>query len=163
MAGECVTFGALRQHYQVTVPASDIFSHFQHPYAAKNLPSSASPTPCCLSRVCGGAAIAAWHSEGWAGLSPRVRGSLHPIRLAYPNGRSIPAGAGEPTPVRRRAALSAVYPRGCGGANSYQYVGNDALGLSPRVRGSPIVRTAYQVSNRSIPACAGEPNDLHNG
>ena len=71
--------------------------------------------------------------------------------------QSIPACAGEPTGLYAAAITAQVYPRVCGGAQ-YEALGHDAvLGLSPRVRGSPIRRHIRQMLDRSIPACAGEP------
>ena len=71
---------------------------------------------------------------------------------------SIPACAGEPCRHRWRGIGVGVYPRVCGGTD------DDALrlahchGLSPRVRGNPLVeRLRYEMA-RSIPACAGEPS-----
>ena len=92
------------------------------------------------------------HHQG--GLSPRVRGSLVDrqsvsgtvYRPAYygvqwQNGRSIPTCAGQP-------AAAAVDP-GAG------------LGLSPRVRGSPMSRASLSLRWRSIPTCAGQPRSCH--
>ena len=75
------------------------------------------------------------------GLSPRVRGSLAPRSFKSPWYR--------------------VYPRVCGGAFEFEHVSLGPPGLSPRVRGSlwPSVRRRADVG--SIPACAGEPADLH--
>ena len=36
-------------------------------------------------------------------------------------------------------------------------VDQEGIGLSPRVRGSPVPVTAPSVTDGSIPACAGEP------
>ncbi len=79
--------------------------------------SSARNTTRVYPRGCGGATKAVAKRLKHLGLSPRVRGSLaldskHPKRL-----RSIPAGAGEPQASNTSLAASAVYPRGCGGAN----------------------------------------------
>ena len=49
------------------------------------------------------------------GLSPRVRGNLQRF-AAYARGeRSIPASAGEPTPMPCVRSSLRVYPRECGG------------------------------------------------
>ena len=67
-------------------------------------------------RVCGGTARAAHMSTAGKGLSPRVRGNLHPLV------------AGGVLPV--------VYPRVCGGT-TLRYVREMMMpGLSPRVRGN---------------------------
>ena len=45
----------------------------------------------------------------------------------------------------------------CGGAAGVFGVGEQSMGLSPRVRGSPDVYRHVHRTRRSIPACAGEP------
>ena len=111
------------------------------------------------------------------GLSPRVRGNRDRGCWSWLSPGSIPACAGEPITCGRRAEMSAVYPRVCGGtprpspwpahgrvyprvcggtaATLYQDLSDK--GLSPRVRGNLMVRTTALFSFRSIPACAGEP------
>ena len=108
-------------------------------------------------RGCGGATRSVIAPCPEWGLSPRVRGS--PLRgLREPSGPgSIPAGAGEPAwrlPSRHRRG---VYPRGCGGAPSSCSQSGRAVGLSPRVRGSPLKDVPEQAGRGSIPAGAGEP------
>ena len=91
---------------------------------------------------------------------PRVRGN----RVAGGGGAtvtgSIPACAGEPGHGRRCCPLSAVYPRVCGG--TYQIHRRRILpkGLSPRVRGNHIRPNCHCKHRRSIPACAGEPQEM---
>ena len=72
---------------------------------------------------------------------------------------SIPACAGEPSCPLRGATLSGVYPRVCGGTAARSR--NDTIfeGLSPRVRGNPYRAVQPNNKKRSIPACAGEPED----
>ena len=72
-------------------------------------------------------------------------------------GRSIPAGAGEPTPGRAGRGYRPVYPRGCGGADFNADVSPSQIGLSPRVRGSLQYRRPSELPRWSIPAGAGEP------
>ena len=50
---------------------------------------------------------------------------------------SIPAHAGEPSLYRLTNVNSQVYPRACGGTNSWILEIALALGLSPRMRGNP--------------------------
>ena len=71
------------------------------------------------------------------GLSPRERGNRALLRSRAPDGRSIPARAGEPLSMTRRRPRCRVYPRASGGTPC-------ACGLS-------------QWRGRSIPARAGEP------
>ena len=108
-------------------------------------------------RVCGGTP-----SEGcplgWRrGLSPRVRGNHsgrpHPWRYL----RSIPACAGEPSPLSLVTSTTTVYPRVCGGTCSVSAASSSNDGLSPRVRGNRSPPMRCPVIGGSIPACAGEP------
>ena len=71
--------------------------------------------------------------------------------------RSIPACAGEPRQLSDRFSEGEVYPRVCGGALAFGTLEARRQGLSPRVRGSPLVTRLSSIALRSIPACAGEP------
>ncbi len=91
------------------------------------------------------------------GLSPRVRGNPLLTQSELTNLRSIPACAGEP---RRNVGTGNplwVYPRVCGGTRAATRQDLVAKGLSPRVRGNPARVNPRSLSQRSIPACAGEP------
>ena len=57
-----------------------------------------------------------------------------------------------PTPQSCR-----VYPRVCGGTFAIPGPGIRGRGLSPRVRGNPVMEEARRLDDGSIPACAGEP------
>ena len=134
------------------------------------------PTPKVYPRVCGGSAFppdSVHHEEG---LSPRVRGKLHPPAEDKAAQGSIPACAGEAFGVADDAPGYQVYPRVCGGSPSAGRSGPLPRGLSPRVRGKrrripdgwDRIRSIPRVrgkrfhslhragSARSIPACAGE-------
>ena len=91
------------------------------------------------------------------GLSPRVRGNQPADRLRGVDRRSIPAGAGEPDDPQVHPAAREVYPRGCGGTMSNDWVRPGVEGLSPRVRGNQRARRSRHAKSRSIPAGAGEP------
>ena len=108
-------------------------------------------------RVCGGTRAARCRRPSALGLSPRVRGNrrLFPWRLAMR--RSIPACAGEPLRSIFREMRIAVYPRVCGGTRSRRPPVRSLKGLSPRVRGNPLPSSFLPRKERSIPACAGEP------
>ena len=119
---------------------------------------------CCPSlesqvypRVCGGTHPCQYPASCSQGLSPRVRGNLLVIHVAPANGRSIPACAGEPRPLRSIGQRTGVYPRVCGGTINAATLPGNLLGLSPRVRGNHVGSTSYGHYYRSIPACAGEP------
>ena len=108
-------------------------------------------------RVCGGTRYIRTLIDPTEGLSPRVRGNqaLEPqARKAY---RSIPACAGEPSHGGRCAEKAAVYPRVCGGTETFADRIHRVVGLSPRVRGNRSGRQPPCFPSRSIPACAGEP------
>ena len=108
-------------------------------------------------RVCGGTMRQTQLRFAGAGLSPRVRGNPAGGGLVGFRGGSIPACAGEPPPVRRKARSKRVYPRVCGGTVSVDSQRSVAPGLSPRVRGNPRARGPWPPPSGSIPACAGEP------
>ena len=50
-----------------------------------------------------------------------------------------------------------VYPRVCGGTTAPRWTPMPPQGLSPRVRGNPVVSSPRVRRRGSIPACAGEP------
>ena len=53
--------------------------------------------------------------------------------------------------------MSGVYPRVCGGTLRIQIFLHGIMGLSPRVRGNQDSALDSTLTDRSIPACAGEP------
>ena len=108
--------------------------------------------------MCGGAIIDTARGHRREGLSPRVRGSLCQALIWVVSSRSIPAGAGEPRLMPNETGVKGVYPRGCGGAEGDTTTQEPGGGLSPRVRGSPIIQPAPTSLSRSIPAGAGEPD-----
>ena len=109
-------------------------------------------------RVCGGTSSRKMGRRRRKGLSPRVRGNpLPPKRSSTPTG-SIPACAGEPAVIAPRPQRREVYPRVCGGTSMAMGRGINQPGLSPRVRGNLAVNADGVAVQRSIPACAGEPD-----
>ena len=56
-----------------------------------------------------------------------------------------------------------VYPRVCGGTNDRAMIRISLKGLSPRVRGNHVAADSDSARRRSIPACAGEPQDKLDG
>ena len=108
-------------------------------------------------RVCGGTTSVPFLSFCYIGLSPRMRGNPAAGRLPAAIPGSIPAYAGEPKPagvVRRRVL---VYPRVCGGTKAKAARLRVIQGLSPRMRGNPLVSREMGCGMGSIPAYAGEP------
>ena len=108
-------------------------------------------------RECGGALLQVIGAMSLEGLSPRVRGSRRYNWTDTQGHRSIPASAGEPAGYTVRDMEIEVYPRECGGANSFCPLIPLLMGLSPRVRGSRYAHGADDILARSIPASAGEP------
>ncbi len=108
-------------------------------------------------RVCGGTS-SWWGSMPTAlGLSPRVRGNRRQRGGDGGVHRSIPACAGEPGEESPRHGCGGVYPRVCGGTLLVALPAVRAAGLSPRVRGNPLIDYLGAGRLGSIPACAGEP------
>ena len=117
-----------------------------------------SPAHLCMRLfcvLCGWPAISCVASA--YGLSPRVRGNPSFVSEGSFLPRSIPACAGEPSPVQTPPQPSGVYPRVCGGTTLTETMTDSSPGLSPRVRGNPYFKTLHTVPQGSIPACAGEP------
>ena len=71
--------------------------------------------------------------------------------------RSIPACAGQPQFVKDALVQAEVYPRVCGATERNAACGCSVPGLSPRVRGNPGHSGIARSADRSIPACAGQP------
>ena len=111
-------------------------------------------------RACGGTMAAPARAPIAAGLSPRLRGNLGDVLLRGQELGSIPAPAGEPERLISSLPHYLVYPRACGGTPwpfpPTHYVG----GLSPRLRGNPLMYSPLRLIKRSIPAPAGEPSFL---
>ena len=108
-------------------------------------------------RVCGGTADNELRPLNGAGLSPRVRGNLKLRKESERKPRSIPACAGEPHMQPIRMMIRKVYPRVCGGTRRKRKLPGSVGGLSPRVRGNHSGDEVLLATERSIPACAGEP------
>ena len=93
------------------------------------------------------------------GLSPRVRGNRRRPTRVWQRSGSIPACAGEPRPSPASRRTRTVYPRVCGGTARSSSRPCSPRGLSPRVRGNPLLSPNRLSSSGSIPACAGEPSE----
>ena len=126
-------------------------------------PRSASASATVYPRVCGGTISMQAGRVDEGGLSPRVRGNRSAAPSTYMATRSIPACAGEPSYSSRTPGQRRVYPRVCGGTHLVQSLTYEAGGLSPRVRGNLPVEADNPLGMRSIPACAGEPNNTSPG
>ncbi len=108
--------------------------------------------------MCGGTTLYHPVPPCTTGLSPRVRGNPLTSRAAGAALRSIPACAGEPVRQADGPPADAVYPRVCGGTLIGTAMVGIGLGLSPRVRGNLVAGDCCNAVERSIPACAGEPD-----
>ncbi|KPQ08598.1 MAG: hypothetical protein HLUCCA12_01930 [Rhodobacteraceae bacterium HLUCCA12] len=86
-----------------------------------------------------------------------MRGNHTPGETAACPSGSIPADAGEPSTSACSCAALRVYPRGCGGTFLVSRRWRCLAGLSPRMRGNRIRRSALFCDLGSIPADAGEP------
>ena len=72
----------------------------------------------------------------------------------------IPASAGNTVPLLLRLAISSVHPRVCGehGRGAVKFPEHD--GSSPRLRGTQFKRYCCNITNRFIPASAGNTKYL---
>ena len=109
-------------------------------------------------RVCGGTGMVHRYLSAMGGLSPRVRGNQKVPEEFRQHIGSIPACAGEPRRPLGTLVGVAVYPRVCGGTCCPKTILDTPAGLSPRVRGNRPAPTPPTPKPRSIPACAGEPD-----
>ena len=96
----------------------------------------------------------------FAGLSPRMRGNPRRRVHQVPPLGSIPAHAGEPRWRVCDGVCHGVYPRACGGTDCTALPSLSRLGLSPRMRGNPVILPAQGLQHGSIPAHAGEPKRI---
>ena len=121
-------------------------------------PLSSTSSPGVYPRACGGTAGRVGRRSSLWGLSPRMRGNPGTSRGPAGRRRSIPAHAGEPRHGVGGYRWRRVYPRACGGTSTTRRAAFFASGLSPRMRGNPLHRSAHRPAKRSIPAHAGEPD-----
>ena len=143
--------GTRRQHGGAQVGGRFIPAH------AGNTPANpwrTSPDP-VHPRACGehGSRLASRRMA--VGSSPRMRGTLLILILAFDAKRFIPAHAGNTASRLRRSRKRAVHPRACGEHVLCLLVFGNGVGSSPRMRGT-LPRDADQVRvGRFIPAHAG--------
>ena len=114
--------------------------------------------PGVYPRGCGGTRPPTAAARASSGLSPRMRGNRRIHILDRTKNGSIPADAGEPRLPSRLPPRCWVYPRGCGGTVVRKTSLKSEPGLSPRMRGNPVIKAAHSVIGGSIPADAGEPS-----
>ena len=109
-------------------------------------------------RMCGGTFSVGSHRLWDKGLSPHVRGNLFLTLLMTKSRRFIPACAGEPMRAICCCDHCTVYPRMCGGTPPHLDELYTVSGLSPHVRGNPVMKIREGDGGGFIPACAGEPS-----
>ena len=125
-------------------------------------PTCACPAPppvAVYPRACGGTSTIQECEADLGGLSPRVRGNLQNGGAVDDRLGSIPARAGEPPSPASDQPTPGVYPRACGGTRRSSRRRRWGSGLSPRVRGNPLLPGFPTFKKGSIPARAGEPAD----
>ena len=126
--------------------------------AGKPFPFPRLPSPAWVyPRVCGETAGVGAGLVLVQGLSPRVRGNLAANVRGNGYVGSIPACAGKPRTPSPAPRGTGVYPRVCGETSGRLLSRSLAPGLSPRVRGNPLIDATPRPCYRSIPACAGKP------
>jgi hypothetical protein len=91
----------------------------------------------------------------FTGSSPRVRGTRNQGRERGPQGRFIPARAGNAHLHRSQMRGPSVHPRACGERFDAFEGGIGPVGSSPRVRGTRCAEGRDQQRRRFIPARAG--------
>ena len=167
--GECALVSAGWEGLSPRVRGNHIRSYYA-PGKSRSIPACAGEpsrrrrSPRCRKvypRVCGGTSARAAPAGCRRGLSPRVRGNQLYGSGARRGKRSIPACAGEPSLPEDAIKVTTVYPRVCGGTNAAGRTSHWVSGLSPRVRGNPLMRPPRRKPAGSIPACAGEPSREH--
>ena len=97
--------------------------------------------PAVYPRVGGETAITQLRGVIKTGLSPRGRGNPVRSSLAADDPGSIPAWAGKPGGSLLVSACRQVYPRVGGETDGICWKVLESLGLSPRGRGNPILRS----------------------
>ena len=116
--------------------------------------------PRVYPRVCGGTQPVFLRGSLYPGLSPRVRGNHGLVRQYHVRERSIPACAGEPPRRKVTAPGAEVYPRVCGGTCATSLKATSRQRSIPAGAGNQRLPPPKPPGERSIPACAGEPNPL---
>ncbi len=89
------------------------------------------------------------------GSSPRVRGTHQIATQPLSPRRFIPACAGNAFAAPSRNSPWPVHPRVCGERSKAWILAKTRSGSSPRVRGTLCNQLLKNVSDRFIPACAG--------
>ncbi len=94
------------------------------------------------------------------GSSPRVRGTPPNKKTVICRGRFIPACAGNTVDHPHPSTWGAVHPRVCGEHTTNLSPEQQAIGSSPRVRGTLDDMGLFACKSRFIPACAGNTGTM---
>ena len=116
---------------------------------------AASVTVTVHPRACGEHCGMFARRHAMRGSSPRMRGTPLRKRVTFTFCRFIPAHAGNTLqqPAARRSL--SVHPRACGEHFVGETGSRQAIGSSPRMRGTPSLPAARMTTSRFIPAHAG--------
>ncbi len=110
-------------------------------------------------RACGERHDGTPNSQPIPGSSPRVRGTPRADPPPSARQRFIPARAGNAVPRAASRRCRPVHPRACGERGGAQSERRQAIGSSPRVRGTRELIRVVGVNHRFIPARAGNALD----
>ena len=119
-------------------------------------PSPSKPLGPDHPRACGANSVVEARGERHDGSSPRMRGKRPETGRCRPEGRIIPAHAGQTSRYRLWDTPNADHPRACGAnfwAASKPFCNS---GSSPRMRGKPTKGQTMASYPRIIPAHAGQ-------
>ena len=89
------------------------------------------------------------------GSSPRMRGTLTVVELLATGNGLIPTYAGNTQPHRPQEHRSWAHPHVCGEHNGFADYGTGCEGSSPRMRGTPFIKSCTRPANGLIPTYAG--------
>ena len=125
-------------------------------YAGNTSPRVCASTPLWdHPRVCGEHPHFSVVNNGGAGSSPRMRGTHARNRSGRRNPRIIPAYAGNTCSRRQLRPCRRDHPRVCGEHPSLKPYSASFAGSSPRMRGTPELKTIFRKLRGIIPAYAG--------
>ena len=106
-------------------------------------------------RVCGEHSLRCFFASDRTGSSPRLRGTYPPVMCLSGRVRFIPASAGNIHAGKHATDIEPVHPRVCGEHMFAQISRAEENGSSPRLRGTFTLENTPRISNRFIPASAG--------
>ena len=139
-----VQTGGLPQTRFIPAPAGNRANH-----------RAATDAPPVHPRACGEQVATIGDHKGFAGSSPRLRGTGNGGDNRAGHGRFIPAPAGNSARSPTICTLGAVHPRACGEQLHGAVFGTSAIGSSPRLRGTAVGLLIQPQLLRFIPAPAG--------